>query len=367
MDVNFLNKKLAVRRSAGNLRQLPGHSDLIDFVSNDYLGLSRSRELAAIVRSREAEAAPGIGGTGSRLLSGNHMFYEKLEDLLKSVFHAEAVLVFNSGYHANQAVIASVAEKGDTIIYDQLSHVCLKEGAWLSKADTTAFRHNDLEDLEAKLRLGSGRMFVVTETLFSMDGDFAPMKEIIDLCENYEAYLIVDEAHSTGTYGKDGSGLLSQLDLEEGVFARIYTFGKAMGVHGACVAGSKTLIDYLINFARPFIYTTSLPPVSVIAIEESFRYLASHLSLQKELKDRISQFKSGFPETLSDTAIQPVIIGSNERAREISGKLQEEGLDVRPILSPTVQKGKERLRISLHTFNTPDQIHQLTSILQSEF
>lgn len=365
MDFDFLIKKLDERQNSGNLRQLPGQTGLLDFVSNDYLGLAQNKDLSQMIRDFELADSPMIGGTGSRLLSGNHHYYQQTEDQLKTLFEAESVLVFNSGYHANQALVSSVAEKGDTIIYDLLSHVCLKEGAWLSKADTIAFRHNDLEDLEHKLRLAKGKKFVLTETVFSMDGDIAPLKEIVTLCEKYQAYLIVDEAHSTGSYGMGGAGLLHKLGLTSRVFARVYTFGKAMGVHGACVAGSKILIDYLINFARPFIYTTSLPPVSLIAIAQSFKYLAAHPELQDELEKRIHLFRNSFADSISETAIQPVLIGSNEKAREASLKLSKQGFDVRPILSPTVQRGSERLRISLHTFNTSDQIDQLTSALKN--
>lgn len=365
MDFDFLKKKLDERQNSGNLRQLPGQTGLMDFVSNDYLGLAQCGELAEIIREREREESTKIGSTGSRLLSGNHSYYASAEEKLQSVLDAEAVLIFNSGYHANQALVSSVAEKGDTIIYDLLAHVCLKEGAWLSKADTIAFRHNDLNDLEQKLKQAKGRKFVVTETVFSMDGDIAPLQEIVDLCEKYDGYLIVDEAHSTGCFGKDGSGLLNDLNLSSRVFARVYTFGKAMGVHGACVAGSKVLIDYLINFARPFIYTTALPPIGLVSIEESFKYLAGHLNLQQQLRNKIDLFRSKFQAAISQTAIQPVIIGSNEGAKTASNKLMTEGFDVRPILSPTVQKGKERLRISLHTFNSEDEIDQLTSILKS--
>lgn len=364
MDLDFLNDKLAARNQSGNLRQLPRQSDLTDFVSNDYLGLAINKELNELIREAFRNHKSGIGGTGSRLLSGNHPYYQEVEDLLKSVFKAEAVLVFNSGYQANQAVVSSIADKGDTIIYDQLAHICLKEGAWLSKAESIAFKHNELKDLKMKLEQTKGRKFVVTETVFSMDGDIAPVADMIELCKAYDAYLIVDEAHSTGSYGKDGSGLLVDWMIEKDVLARIYTFGKSMGVHGACVAGSRTLIDYLINFARPLIYTTSLPPHSLLAIRESFKYLISHHTLQDDLQKGIKQFRNRFPDAISETAIQPVIMGSNEKAKAASGLLKDQGLDVRPILSPTVQRGKERLRISLHTYNTPDEIDLLTSVLK---
>ncbi|MFT6865349.1 MAG: 8-amino-7-oxononanoate synthase [Cyclobacteriaceae bacterium] len=364
MNESFLKNKIEERQLGGNLRHLPSATGLIDFVSNDYLGLSQNQSLAQQIAERiNSEGFISNGGTGSRLLSGNHKYYELLENYLKTIFCAEAVLIFNSGYAANQALVSAVAEKGDTIIYDQLSHVCLKEGAWLSSAQTVAFRHNDLDDLKMKIQQAQGRVFVVTETIFSMDGDVAPLQDIVGICEEKGAYLIIDEAHSTGAMGQFGAGMLVHQQLEKHVFARVYTFGKAMGVHGACVAGSQVLKDFLVNFGRPFIYTTSLPPHSVIAIEESFKYLTENIHLQEKLEYKIQLFRDSFPESISNTAIQPVLIGSNEKAREVSSQLQREGFDVRPILSPTVQRGTERLRISLHVHNFDDEIRNLSSRL----
>jgi 8-amino-7-oxononanoate synthase len=364
MNEEFLKEKLATRQKSGNLRSLPVDRGLVDFVSNDYLGLSRNQALAERIERRvKEEGFIGNGGTGSRLLSGNHPYYAQLEDFLSEIFQAEATLVFNSGYAANQALVAAVAEKGDTILYDILSHVCLKEGAWLSSAQTVAFRHNDLEDLEMKLQQSSGRVFVVTESIFSMDGDIAPLEEILTLCEKYAAYLIVDEAHSTGVYGEAGAGLVVSKNLHDRIFARVYTFGKAMGVHGACVAGSQVLKDFLVNFGRPFIYTTSLPAHSIISIGEAFAFLKEKIDLQIQLEQKITTFRAHFFQSLSYTAIQPVMIGSNEKARAISSQLQNEGFDVRPILSPTVQRGTERLRISLHVHNQDHEIVSLASTL----
>ncbi|MFY0601820.1 MAG: pyridoxal phosphate-dependent aminotransferase family protein [Cyclobacteriaceae bacterium] len=366
MNESFLIERLAKRQLDGNQRALPQETNLIDFVSNDYLGLSQSNELSEQIEHRiKKEGTISNGGTGSRLLSGNHRFYQSLESELKQVFEAEAVLTFNSGYAANQALVSAVAEEGDTIVYDLFSHVCLKEGAWLSAAQTVAFRHNDTADLRKKITQAKGRVFVVTETIFSMDGDLAPLEEIVDICNELGAYLIVDEAHSTGAQGRRGGGLMMQLHLHKETFARVYTFGKAMGVHGACVAGSQSLIDYLVNFGRPFIYTTSMPPHSVISIEESFRYLSQHIDLQNQLTSKINLFQNTFPRSISNTAIQPVLIGSNEKAKAISKGLQASGFDVRPILSPTVKRGTERLRISLHVHNTDDEIESLVNSLES--
>jgi len=360
----FLKEKLQERKEKGLLRTLAEQGGLVDFLSNDYLGLARSEELFDRINARIAsEGFSANGGTGSRLLSGNHLAYAQLEKQLSHLFRSEATLVFNSGYAANQGLVAAVAGKGDTIIYDHLSHVCLKEGAWLSQAESWSFKHNDLHDMATKIALAKGRIFVITESIFSMDGDEAPLEEITGLCKKHNAHLIVDEAHSTGTFGEAGSGWLCEKGLEQDVFARVYTFGKGMGVHGACVAGSQVLIDYLVNFARSFVYSTSLPPHSVISIEESFRYLADHPELQEQLKSRIDLFKSHV-RTASNSSIHPVMIPGNSEVRKAASKLRNEGFNVRPIVAPTVKEGTERLRICLHAFNSNEEIAQLATSLK---
>lgn len=361
-------KMLEQRKLVNSLRQLKTESGLIDFASNDYLGLASNQELAAIIRQKIFEGiSEKSGATGSRLISGNHHQYEIVEHFFRQLFDAEGVLVFNSGYQANQAVVASIPQKGDTILYDQLAHVCLKEGAWLSKAQSFSFRHNDLDDLERRLKQASGQVFVVTETLFSMDGDLSPLLETITLCEQYGAFLIVDEAHSTGAYGKEGAGLLIEKGLHQRVFARIYTFGKAMGVHGACVAGSQQLVQYLVNFARPFIYTTGLPPHSLIAIHEAFKYLQLNPELQHNLINNIRFFKTKIGSSTnllsSNSAIQPFMVFGNENCRQLAVEIQSAGLDVKPILAPTVPEGSERLRISIHANHTEQEINRLSEIL----
>jgi len=362
---SFLSRPLETRKSEGNLRKLDTVTGLSDFSSNDYLGLSRDLALSEKIMERALREGPlANGGTGSRLLSGNHRHYVALEKKLATLFQAEGSLVFNSGYAANQALIAAVAQKGDTILYDQLAHVCIKEGAWLSKADSFSYLHNNLADLERRLIHAQGNVFVVTETVFSMDGDFAPIDETLSLCEKYGAHLIVDEAHSTGVYGHGGSGWLVQEALHDRVFARVYTFGKAMGVHGACVSGSQRLIDYLVNFARGFIYTTSLPPHSILSIDEAFNYLADHSELPEKLHQNIAFFRSQVAGAGSQTSIQPIMVAGNDQAKATANALKEKGLDVRPILSPTVKRGTERLRISLHAHNTHSEIRQLCNALE---
>ena len=365
-----MQQKLAEREAKANKRFLPSLKLAHDFTSNDYLGMARSVELEEQIRQRLQELnVPSHGATGSRLLSGNSDFAMALEIELASLFNAEAALLFNSGYTANLCLLSSVAQKGDTILYDQLSHVCLKEGAWLSKAQSFAFRHNDLEDLENRLKKAEGNVFVVVESVYSMDGDSAPLKELADLCRSNRARLIVDEAHGTGVFGRGGNGLVGEMALEDAFFARVYTFGKAMGVHGAGVVGSAELIDYLVNFGRSFIYTTAMPLHSLVAIEQAFLFLKERPSLQNQLRQKILYFidcfraveavKPGLSRLKSETAIQPLVVPGNEQAKSFAAGLQAAGFDVRPILAPTVKEGAERLRICLHTYNSDDEIHNL--------
>ena len=310
------------------------------------------------------------GATGSRLLSGNDSYTEEVERKLSNIFNSEAALIFNSGYAANQAVLSSIPQKGDTILYDELAHACIRDGARLSHAKRLAFKHNDLNDLEKKLAAAEGHIFIAVESIYSMDGDSCPLPELIKVADQYKASIILDEAHSTGVMGAGGSGMAVSEGLENKIAVRIYTFGKAMGIHGACVAGSKDLIDYLINFARPFIFTTAASPHSIAAIDCSFSYLSDKMNLQSELKHRIELFTSTCTElavtTLKNTSqIQSMVIAGNDHVKNAAHGLQTKGFDVRPILSPTVAKGSERLRICLHTFNSDKEIKSLVQALAS--
>ncbi len=366
-----LNAKLQQRQAEGSLRRLSvAGAGMIDFCSNDYLGLSQNRQLHEQIQERYAQLySVSNGATGSRLISGNSLFYNELEQWLATFFQSEKALIFNSGYAANTAILSAVPQRGDTILYDEYIHASLKEGARLSFASRFAFRHNDLEDLEKKLQKAIGDVFVVAESVYSMDGDFAPLQDTISICEKYGAHLIWDEAHSTGVWGKDGNGIACESGLQDRIFACVYTFGKAPGVHGACIAGSQTLVDFLINFARPFIYTTALPLHSLVSIEQSFAFQKRHPELQESLQTRIRYFRhqlDEYPELKrrfinSQSPIQAIKIGGNQRTREVAKLLQQNGFDVRPILAPTVKEGEERLRICLHSYNTDNE---MTSLLK---
>jgi 8-amino-7-oxononanoate synthase len=364
MDEDFLNKKLEERKLVNALRSLTVNDNKTDFCSNDYLGIVKNKLIEKAIEQNLSH-----GSTGSRLLSGNYPLVEETENLIANFHEAPAGLIFNSGYDANTGLLSCVPKKGDVIIYDQLSHASLRDGIRLSFASSFSFLHNDIADLEKKLIASvhlHQNIFVVTESVFSMDGDKAPLIKISNLCEKYNAALIVDEAHATGIIGKEGEGLVHQLDLQQRCFARIHTFGKACGCHGAIVLGSGRLKEYLINFSRQFIYSTSLPPAATGAIAASYRVFPLLNNERDHLTNLISFFKkraSGYPILASDTPIQVVIIPGNEKVKKIALTLQESNLDVRAILYPTVPKGKERLRIVLHAFNTVEETERLIQLL----
>lgn len=368
--MNLLQNLLQKKIDENSFRQLKTIHGLIDFSSNDYLGLANSKELFELTQNEAKKIiGPYNGATGSRLLSGNSELAEAVEMKLAKIFKSQRALLFNSGYTANLAVLSSLPQRGDTIIYDELAHACIKDGARLSLASRFSFKHNDLNDLEEKLQRAKGNIFIAIESIYSMDGDECPLDELVALAEKHNATVVVDEAHSTGSYGEDGSGLAVFKNLESRIAVRIYTFGKAMGVHGACVAGDETLINYLINFARPFIYTTAMPPHSLIAIQCAFDFLHQHMERQKNLQRNIDLFLNGFEKIKlnrikSRSAIQNVIIPGNNDVKKLATYLQENKLDCRPILSPTVKEGTERIRICIHSFNTDEEINLLNSVLK---
>ncbi|KYG72505.1 aminotransferase class I/II-fold pyridoxal phosphate-dependent enzyme [Roseivirga echinicomitans] len=368
-----IEQQLNKRTSLGNKRSLKLVDEkLVDFSSNDYLGLSRSEGLKIQILSAYEKLSPKNGSTGSRLLTGNSVLASQVESELATLFGYGACLVFNSGYSANLGFFSCLPQRGDTILYDELSHACIKDGSRLSLAKSMPFKHNDLEDLERKLKLSEGEIYIACEAVYSMDGDFAPLKALCQLSEKYSAKLIVDEAHSTGVFGKSGAGFVAELGLTEQVYAAIFTFGKAMGIHGACVASNQTVIDYMINYSRPFIYTTAPSAFEFLSIQEAFRFLESKPSLAIALKENISLFNQSLKvqrpsRYLSTSAVQVVITSGNQKAKSTSNELQESGFDVRPILSPTVKEGEERLRICIHSFNSKNEVmglaHGLNSLL----
>ena len=362
---DFLSRKLEERRVQDALRRLRLPDGKADFCSNDYLGVVTKGLLAGAVGEGDAH-----GSGGSRLLAGNYALIEAVEKTIADFHGAEAGLIYNSGYDANIGVLSCVPRRGDVVLYDALSHASIRDGMRLSFARANGFAHNDLGDLERQLvAAAGGEVFVVTESVFSMDGDQAPLAGIVSLCRRFGARLIVDEAHGTGIIGEKGEGLVHSMGLADDCFARIHTFGKAVGCHGAIVVGSALLRDFLINFSRSFIYTTALPPASVRALGAAYALLP-RLGAERErlgrLIDRFRAAEVGFERFDSRTPIQVVVVPGNAAVRAVADGLQEAGLDVRPILSPTVERGRERLRIVLHAFNSDEEVDRLIEGLQKK-
>lgn len=357
----FLQKKLDERRADRSLRKLRLPDGKSDFCSNDYLGIVHNRLLETTTES----LASGSGG--SRLLAGNYAMIEEVEKHIAAFHQAEAALVFNSGYDANTGLLSSVPQKGDTVLYDHLCHASIRDGIRLSFANAFSFAHNDLDDLQKKAASKTGTLFIVTESLFSMDGDLCPLAALVDVSKKLGAHLVIDEAHATGIIGQKGEGLVQQLQLQDAVFARMHTFGKACGCHGAVVLGSNALREYLVNFARSFVFSTALPEHSIAFVKSSYGIFPLLNDERAHLRKLVAVFQSAamrYEKLPSQTPIQAVIIPGNEEVRAVAENLQANGFDVRPILYPTVPRGKERLRIVLHAFNTIEEVEKLTTLLK---
>nr|WP_315191596.1 8-amino-7-oxononanoate synthase [uncultured Flavobacterium sp.] len=373
-----LSDKLELRIANNALRQLPLSIDLVDFASNDYLGLSNSDFVFDTTHQFLLDRnIKNNGATGSRLLSGNHKLYTETEAFIAKFHQSETALIFNSGYDANVGFFSSVPQKGDLILYDELCHASIRDGIKLSNAKAYKFQHNDFEDLERLiLRNQDVIIYIVTESVFSMDGDTPNLEELVRVSDQYNCYLVIDEAHALGVFGSletsGGEGLVQMLGLQDHVFARIMTFGKGLGCHGAAVLGSPELKVYLVNFARSFIYTTGLSPHSVATILVAYQFLNGNPEAIQALKNNISHFNK-MKNSLSlkpifvrsKSAIQSAIIPGNEDVKSIASQLQEKGFDVKAILSPTVPEGQERLRFCLHSFNSPEEISEVLTLLSN--
>ncbi|GLE03961.1 hypothetical protein PINS_up012872 [Pythium insidiosum] len=388
-----LRAALARRAAVGTLRTLvPADVECVDFYSNDYLGLAKSTKLAERIQVRRRELLARSkflgtnGSTGSRLISGNSEYFMEVERELATFYGSEAALLFNSGYSANVGVMSSLPQADDVVLFDELVHNSCHEGIRLSRAYAKrrvhSFRHNDLNDLERQLQAVQddlkGCVFVVVESVYSMDGDAAPLAEMTALCERYGAYMIVDEAHGVGVYGPHGSGLVRGLGLEQhpSVCCRVYTFGKAMGCHGAVVCGSATLIEYLVNYARSFIYTTAFPLDQLVAVQCAHEVCADSDAARVRVLQLVQYFKrqvaasSSIPASSlldSESPIQGVVFSGNHEVLAAAQAMISMGIRVIPIRSPTVPKGSERFRIIIHADNTEPQIDRLVAALETMF
>jgi 8-amino-7-oxononanoate synthase len=352
-----LSSKLQQREKEGNLRTLQTYSGFTDFFSNDYLGFGVS---AKTVNNQTKSAG------SSRLIAGTTNEHLEIEEFCAHLFQSEKALLFNSGYQANLGVLSSIPQKDDIILYDERSHASIKDGIRLSLAKAIKFKHNDLIDLNNKLSsYNQSTVFVIVESLYSMDGDFAPLTEIIEICEKHCAYLIVDEAHGGGVFGEQGSGYCSEINIQP--FIKIVTFGKAFGAHGACVVGDSTTINFLINFSRPFIYTTALSSANTSLILQQLKRTDFKVQ-QERLQSIISYFNDKFSlsviESDSRSPIKSLLYQDRATLKLIESDLHKESIGVKAIYAPTVPENKERLRISLHAFNTTEEVDLLYSVLK---
>ena len=327
----------------------------IQLSSNDYLGLSSHPGLKDAI-ARALEEDDRVSSTGSRLLSGNSERWEQLEQRFAEFVGTEAALYFPSGYAANMGLLSSILKDGDTVFSDSANHASLIDGIRLSRANRVIFPHSDLGYLEESLRRtrGQGEKIIVVESVFSMDGDRAALRELIALCERYGATLIVDEAHAIGVEGLGGRGLVHAIREGDHVLATVHTCGKALASMGAFVAGSRTLRDYLINHARTFIFTTALPPYCAAQIQEALSLSITadadrdHLcELSRHLRKRLKE--AGFETPRSNSQIIPLILGSNDAAVRFAAAMNAAGFAVRAIRPPSVPAGTSRLRLSLHS------------------
>jgi 8-amino-7-oxononanoate synthase len=374
-----LQQKLEQRQANNALRQLPVAKDLVDFASNDYIGFAHSETIFSQTHQYLLDhKIKTNGATGSRLISGNHHLYQEAESFIANFHQVQSALIFNSGYDANVGFFSSVPQRNDVILYDELCHASIRDGIQMSHAKAYKFQHNDSENLEELLsrfqpttdNQQPTTIYLITESVFSMDGDCPNLEKLVALAEKYNAYLVIDEAHALGVFGEQGEGLAQHLGLQDKVFARIMTFGKGLGCHGAAILGSTELKSYLVNFARSFIYTTGLSPHSVATVLVAYQHLATEKTTLQALRNNILFFNQeklrlGLKPLFvySKSAIQCAIIPGNNKVKSIATQLQQKSFDVKPILSPTVPEGQERLRFCLHSYNSQTEISNVLELL----
>ena len=339
----------------------------LSFCSNDYLGLANHPDLIAAMQ--KAVGNSGVGSGASGLVTGHHRYHDDLEKQLAKFVNLPAALLFSTGYMANIGVLGALVGRGDAIFADKLNHACLNDGGYYSLAEFNRFAHSDVAALEVLLKASTAKhKLIAVDAVFSMDGDIAPILEYLALCEQYDAYLYLDDAHGFGVLGAHGAGSLSHYNLKSPRIIMMATLGKAAGVAGAFVAGEQVVIDYLIQTAKSYVYSTPAPPALSATLSASVRLIEQGDALRTHLRMLIAQLKSELHLTQwqlmpSETSVQPLLIGGNLEAVSVSKFLQNMGILVPAIRPPTVPKGTARLRISLSAAHTKEDIMRLISAL----
>ena len=376
-----LERELGERAAAGLLRRrrlldsaqgahvrVDGR-EVVSFCSNDYLGLANHPAL--IEAAKAAVDVAGIGGGASHLITGHHRLHHELEEALAGFVGLPRALLFSTGYMANLGVVTALLGRGDAVFADRLNHASLNDAAVLARAELKRFAHNDMAALEKLLAASTARRkLVLADAVFSMDGDMAPVAALLELCERYDAWLMLDDAHGFGVLGEGGRGILEYAGLHSPRLIYMATLGKAAGVAGAFVAGAPVLIESLIQNARTYVYTTAAPPLLAAALLASLEIIAQEKWRRARLQELIAELRSGLQLTrwhLADSAtpIQPLIIGSNEEAMAVSERLLERGMLVPAIRPPTVPQGTARLRISLSAAHRVEDVAALAQTLNA--
>ena len=379
MPFTELQNELNERAALGLLRQrrmlqspqaphimVDGRSYL-SFCSNDYLGLANHPQLIAALQ--QGAQQHGVGAGAAHLVSGHNATHHQLEHELAAFVGKPAALLFSTGYMANLGVVQALVGKGDTVFADKFNHASLNDAMQLSRATVKRYRHNDMTQLAQLLvQAKSGRKLVITDAVFSMDGDLAPLPELLALCEQHDAWLLIDDAHGFGVLGAQGRGSLAHFGIASKRVICMATLGKAAGVFGAFVAAEQVVIDTLINHARSYVYTTATPPALASALLESLQQIANGDKLRGHLQRLIAQLRNGlrglpWPVMPSATAIQPLLVGGNQAALKLSDGLRERGIWVAAIRPPTVPQGTARLRITLSAAHRAADVTRLIESL----
>ena len=340
----------------------------LSFCSNDYLGLANRPELIAAMQKAAGDSGVGSGASG--LVTGHHRYHDDLEQQLAKFVNMPAALLFSTGYMANIGVLGALVGRGDAIFADKLNHACLNDGGYYSLAEFNRFAHNDVAALEKLLKASTAKhKLIAVDAVFSMDGDIAPLAEYLALCEQYDAYLYIDDAHGFGVLGEHGQGSLNHLKLKSPRIMMMATLGKAAGVAGSFVAGESVVIDYLIQTAKSYVYSTPAPPALSATLSASVHLIEQGDDLRAHLRGLITYFKQNlqckkWQLMPSETSIQPLVVGGNLEALALSEYLQAQGILVPAIRPPTVPVGTARLRISLSAAHSLDDVKQLISVIQ---
>jgi 8-amino-7-oxononanoate synthase len=374
-----LHKELEERAAQGLLRQrrtlesvqaphcVVDGKACLSFCSNDYLGLASHAQITAALQRGAVQWGAGAGA--AHLVNGHFAPHQQLEEVLAAFTGKPAALLFSTGYMANLGVVQALVGKGDTVFADKLNHASLNEAMLLSRAETRRYRHGDVAQLEQFLaQADSGRKLVITDAVFSMDGDIAPIPGLLALCERYDAWLLVDDAHGFGVLGKHGRGTLSHFGLDSPRLILMGTLGKAAGVSGAFVAAEQVVIDTLVNHARSYVYTTAAPPALSVALLEALGMIEQGGALRTHLEALVQKLRAGLaglPWQLmpSTTAIQPLLVGDSREAVRLSEALRARGIWVAAIRPPTVPQGTARLRITLSAAHTEADVDKLLEAL----